>query len=249
MANETLRFYAAGPYDHFNWAAFDDFLRVGLTDEDYSIDRFDIVSRQPRTTNFSLTGRAESHIQSPAHFEVGISLKVFDYNNFVLLRDWYEAIRPGSADVLRDVLTIEYPTNANQPGMAFIRWVNDDQPQVGAKSPIFEGSNTIPIDYGTTIDDSIPWVLLDANHEKAPRRHYFVITGQEVLLQRVDLTVTPAVTLDFADNSLVYPFMQTEACIVTNARFREEFDDDMLYWRLDAQLRSVYSTYRFAEII
>jgi hypothetical protein len=248
MANETLRFYAAGPYDHLNWAAFDDFLRVGLTDEEYSIDRFSIISRQPRVTNFSLTGKAENHIQRPSYFEVELSFKVFDYDNLILLKDWYEASRAGSADVLRDVMTIEYPTNANQAGMVFIRWVNDDQPQVGTTSPVFEGSAGISVDYGTELDDTIPWVMVDADHTKMPRRHYFIIKDQQVLFNRVELNVSPSTTLDFSAGSLVYPFMQTEACIVTNAKFREELDDDMQYWRVECSMRTVYSTFRYAEI-
>jgi len=242
--DKELRFYGIKPHNLFTWNDFWGPLLFGLSEArgEVDIELLQLQLKLPRTTEISLTGRAENHVLKNSYQNGVLSLKIYDYDDMLKLRRWYELGSMGHADIDYDLLG--YPTTFAPTSIVWLKWVDDDMEEMGLDVAGLEGDNKLICDYGSTVSDELPWVLIDRDPTIAPRRHYFTILDQTLPGLRLNLSISPPLVRRFEANSLLHPLYQFEPGIVTNGVFDEEMDDDMLTWRFTCNYRSVSTNWR-----
>ena len=99
------------------------------------------------------------------------------------------------------------------------------------------------------LNSEIPWYVIATEDQRNPRRHYFRVLFQIPVGGSVQVFLEPELTFLVDEKSIVTQLFQFEPAIVTEARLQEEYDDDMLYWRFEARLRAVMSTWRYQALI
>jgi hypothetical protein len=207
-----------------------------------SMDAFVVNIVQKRHTEYSLTGRAENFITSPSHTEAFVSFKVFTYAEMLKVRQWYDVASLGKAD--RDYTFTGYPTVLAPSGIGWFAWTDDNMEPTSLRVGALEGDGILDVDILSDVNASMPWMMIEFDEGMAPRKHYFVITEQTYQLSHYDWGIEPAVTRDFSANSILQPLYMLEPGVATNGTFREEFDSDMQYWRVEFSYRTIHTNWR-----